>query len=266
MEMMSPQQQGTKGDGFRIQVKENPNAFKNDSVVKGLADSFMTFSLRYGPDDPISIEKVKLDQTGAFNSEELQYAKAGDLLVEGLLEGKLVAQRSVENGDPIISHYTVKARTFRKVKVQEGIISVVFPIASWGTAILAFLSSLVTIYVFVVQRPKYNQLDRAALTGTHTIQLEPDKKSWTRLFHPGAPTISIGGPESKADITDAKFANSGPEPVMEIAVGLDGQYRIARTGHLDVSVNKTPLTAKQEVILTPMDKITVNNMQFTFTD
>ena len=136
MEFTSPPEQGTKGDGFRIQVKENPIAVKSDSVVKGLADSSMTFSLRYGSDAPITIEKIK-SEAGTFNSEELQYAKAGDLQVEGLLEGKLVAQKSVENGDPIISHYNVKARTFRTVKVQEGIFySMVLPVGAWAAAII----------------------------------------------------------------------------------------------------------------------------------
>lgn len=267
IEMTDPQDGVTQGESFRIRVKENPAAFKNDSLIKGLADSAMTFRLHYGSDKPISLDnKVILDQNGVFNSENLQYAKAGDLEVEGFLEGKLVAQKPMQNGDPVISHYKVRARTSKKVSVGQNFMSLIFWTGSGFVTFIGIVGSLFSIYAVVFQKPKYERLDRAALTGRHTIRLEPEKKTWKRLLRPHGAAVSIGGPESSADITDPELKNGGPAPVMEIGIDSDGNYNIVRTGILEVCLNKVPLETNRQKMLSPRDEISVNDMHFQFMD
>lgn len=267
VEVLSPSGEATKGENFRIEVKENVAAFTSfPADIRGLSpDSLMTFTLRYGNDQAIPFDRVGIDRDGIYRTKELQYKKSGDLEIEGVLNGKLIVQKQVENGEPTISHYDIKTRFSKKLTVGPDYwAAVVYPV---GGSIIGLISLVASVLGIVgwIQRPKIERLDRAALMGSRTISLKPEKKhEWARMFAPAA--VTIGGPGSEADVIDASLNNGGSDPVMEISVDRHGNYQITRKSNLDVYLNNQPLEMNDPQPLNQNDQVFVNEMKFKFMD
>jgi hypothetical protein len=269
VEIVSPDGPASKGEGFSIEAKENHAAFTSDAAdIKGLVDGKMTYSLRYGSGQPTSLPPVNAD-SGVYRASDLEFKKAGDLEIIGLLNGKLVAQRAVEDGEPVISNYNVKALAVKRLKVENSWMAAVLPA---GATSIGLIASLLGIYGFIQNR-RFNLLDRAALAGTRTIPLEPERKSRMRVFR-GQPEVSIGGPASDADVKEPGLNKGGPRPVMQLGVDALGKgYYIVRTGDLDVYVNRDPLQENEKKAINPLDLVIVREkgqhqdlMKFKFVD
>lgn len=274
VELSSPSEMGNVGYKFRIEAKESNTASANYAPeLKGLADGVMSFTIRYGSDNPVSLEKTKADSDGVYRSQELEFRKAGDFEIDGLLNGKLLMQLPVENGDPIIKPYNIKARVFRKLKIEETTWGITRRWILRGLMILSTVASFLTIMAFVFRRPRFTRLDEAALVGgqgVRTINLEPQSMSpqgkVLRWFTKRS-AVSIGGSKSEADITDSALDKGGAEPVIEIGVNMHRQYTITRTGTLEVCLNGRPLEPNQPQPISTKDRVDIPGVgTFNFVD
>lgn len=269
VELLSPENGGTKGESFTIEAKENDAAFTSDSAeIRGLTGGKMTYTLRYGSDSPLSLPPVS-EEARTYRVAGLEFRKPGDLEITGLLNASLVTQSRGEHGEPVIGHYNVKALVARRVKVEKSWLGLVLP---WGASSIGVISGLLSIYAFVFQRRRFNLLDEAALTGKRTISLGPEHKSRMRWFM-DRPAVSVGGPGSNADVVEQGLKPGGTKPVMQFTVDLLGkQHYITRTGDLDVYVNGRPLQENeqrpinlgQQIVV--CDKSGQDLMKFKFAD
>ncbi|HEX8560411.1 MAG TPA: VWA domain-containing protein [Pyrinomonadaceae bacterium] len=256
VELLSPDVAGTQGEGFNVEAKENHAAFTGGSTeFKGLVGGRMTYSLRYGTEDPISLKPVNAD-SDVYRVTGLEFKKAGDLEIRGELNGKLVSQRPVKGGDPNIGQYNVKALVVRRVKVGNSWFWALLP---WGGSSVGFLASVLGIYGFL-QTWRLNRFDRGTLTGARSIPFEPAHKGRMRWLK-DRPEVSIGGPGSDADVKEVGLKGGGQKPVMHFGVGLRGNYYIARTGDLDVFVNGSPLQESEQREIADLDQIVVRDDQ-----
>lgn len=271
VEFVSPDDTALKGAPLVIEAKENTAAFSGGGAdIRGLVDGKMTYKLRYGTADPVSLPQVNADESRVYRVVGLEFKKAGDLEITGVLDGRLLAQRSVEGDEPVISDYKVKALAVRRVKVENTWLAVALP---WGASSIGVISGLLSIYAFVFQRRRFDLLDRAALAGTRTIPLEPEHKSKMRWLK-DRPEVSVGGPGSDADVKDQGLKDGGSKAVMQFGVDLLAKnYYIVRTGNLDVYVNRDLLQENEQRAINPMDQIFVRGkgqqqdlMKFKFVD
>lgn len=267
VELSSPSEMGKVGYKFKIEAKEgNAASAKYSTELKGLADGVMSFTLRYGSDEPISLDKTRSDSNGVYRSQELEFGKAGDLEIEGLLVGKLLMQIPIENGEPIIKPYNVKARVFRKLRVESNPWEHVVPVSLGAATVLGLF---LTAYGVFMQH-KFNYLKEAALVGSGTIDLEPEFTSkaskWTRLFRKHS-SVSIGGMQSKADIKDPRLSKVPDKLVVEIGVDMRGKYYIISKGAVDVYLNSNVLEPNNPQPINPRDEVAIQDVgSFRFLD
>jgi len=270
--LTSPSGPAYVGSKFTVEVQQSGVGTAGLLEAKGLVDSSMDLSLHYGTDDPIPLAATTTS-TGVFRSEEQEFAKAGDLEIQGVLNGKLLMQLPGPNGEVDLRPYKVKARVAKKLNVENTISAMVLTIGYYGVGALSAASAILTILGAVFRRPRYKELDQASLAGnqgTRTINLDPQHLSrpgrFLRWFRKRSAT-SIGGSASGADVIDGALNKGGEKPVIEISVKGHREYSITRVGDLSVSWNGRPLELNQPHPISANDVIDIPGVgTFNFVD
>ena len=259
------------GSKFRLEVQQSGVGTAGLPEARGLVDSSMDLSLRYGSGEPIAVPTKA--EAGVFRSEELEFAQAGDLEINAVLDGKLLMQHPGPNGEDILTPHKVKARVSKKLKVENTISATMWTVGAYTAGAVSLISGLITILGLAFRRPRFNELDQASLagqSGAKTITLEPQRLSavarFLRWFRKRSAT-SIGGSKSGADVIDPALDKGGAEPVMEIGVNRHREYNITRTGTLSVSVNGRELELNQPYPISRKSIINIPNVgTFKFID
>jgi hypothetical protein len=253
--------------GSKFRIEAQPAAFGTAALpeVHGLVDSAITYSLRYGSDPPTVLGQTK-EQNGIFRSDEQQFTQAGDLEIQGLLDGNLLMQLPGPNGQEIYTPYKVKALISKKVNVKTTVWATVWKAGEYSLVGLSAISALLTIGGFLfgrnIQKPVFDRLDKATLMsdvrGVPSIRLKPQKlgENWQSRWLTFRPAVSVGGPQSSADIKDPRFGAVKGRPVFEFSMK-DNKYYITRTGALDVRVEGRSLEPNQPRLIAKNDEIDI---------
>jgi Mg-chelatase subunit ChlD/phosphopantetheinyl transferase (holo-ACP synthase) len=227
---------------------------------RGLKDQKLGLRLRYNSNPP---NEMTLDaQSGQLMSAEHEVEEKGTLNIETELAGNMIVQRT--DGEGMI-YYPVRAKSVATVQVK----------ASWSgfidrvIYILSLVATLTGLFVFI-RHKQWRSVDSMTLEASggfsrpfEAIDLSILERLKRAFSVRGGPHYSIGGPESKADVT----VSTGPKDIIaEIGKDIFNNFYIVQKGVSQVYLGRQrdPLEANIRRRLEPNDVIVVEGKEMTF--
>lgn len=253
---------------FRIEAKQNPNAFTNElAELRGLTNGVINLNLTYGSSDSTPLPQVSGGNALVYtvsknaNGNPLKFEQTGTVAVEGSLSGNLVLQTQ-DAGGAALSPVPVRVRVRRAIDVKD----------DWLAKLISYLPYAVSILIAILgafeawlqwKYRRLNQMILIGVDGTNYLGNLGDEKNATKrirgFFKPNA-VEDIGGPASDAS---TKLNAGGEEKFVEIGLSdWSNQHYIRRTGDRNVYLRSeaNPLERDVEYPLNPGDDIIIEGI------
>jgi hypothetical protein len=244
--------QALVGAPFKIEAKQNPNAFTNEmSELRGLTNGVINLNMIYDPAEKVPLPEVGENSPGGYtvdkdsNGNALAFDRIGKLTVDGVVSGNLVMQMQ-DAGGPAFTNVPVRVKVRREIDVKE----------DWLVMLQRYLPILVgfATVVFgafeILLQWKYKRLDQMVLVGidgTKDLANLGDGKSIKQhLFSAFRRKAyeDVGGPTSDAS---TKLNAGGNEKFVEIGRDWSNQYFIRRTGDRNVFLRNEKNVLEKDV-------------------